>query len=125
MADDTHPTRIALLDAGLALAETASLAATSVDQVVRAAGVSKGTFYVHFTDRSEYLAALHRRFYAGVNAQISEAIAAHSPGAERLRRGAVAYLDACVRSRGAKAMLLDVRSEPAIAAQVRQNTEAN
>jgi TetR/AcrR family transcriptional repressor of nem operon len=124
VADDTHPTRIALLEAGLVLAETASLAATSVEQVVRAAGVSKGTFYVHFADRTDYLAALHRAFYDRVNAQIAEAIATQSPGPERLRRGATAYLDACVRSRGTKAMLLDIRSEPTIAAQVRANNEA-
>jgi TetR/AcrR family transcriptional regulator, transcriptional repressor for nem operon len=119
--DDAHPTRAALLSAGLALAETGSLAATSVDHVVRAAGVSKGTFYVHFADRAAYLAALHRAFYAEVGTRIGAALSAHQPGADRLRAGASAYLDTCLDARGVKAMLLDIRSEPAIADQVREN----
>jgi TetR/AcrR family transcriptional repressor of nem operon len=122
--DEAHPTRAALLSAGLALAESGSLAATSVDHVTRAAGVSKGTFYVHFADRSGYLVALHRAFYAGIGVRIRQALGAHPPGAERLRAGAGAYLDACLDARGVKAMLLDVRSEPAIAEQVRENVAA-
>jgi TetR/AcrR family transcriptional repressor of nem operon len=46
------------------------------------------------------------------------------PGPERVRLGVETHLDACVRSRGVKAMLLDVRSEPAIAEQVRANAAA-
>jgi TetR/AcrR family transcriptional repressor of nem operon len=121
MADDAHPTRAALLSAGLALAESGSLAATSVDHVTRAAGVSKGTFYVHFADRAAYLAALHRAFYAEIGVRIEEVLRAHPPGADRLRAAASTYLDTCLGARGVKAMLLDIRSEPAIADQVRGN----
>jgi AcrR family transcriptional regulator len=124
MADESHPTRAALLDAGLRLAESASLAATTVDHVVRAAGVSKGTFYVHFADRTAFLAALHETFYVAINERIAKAMAPHPPGAQRLRSGAEAYMDACVQSRGVKAMLVDVRSEPAIAARIRANADA-
>jgi hypothetical protein len=41
-----------------------------------------------------------------------------------LRRGAEAYLDGCLNARGVKAMLLDVRSEPAIVGQIRENVAA-
>jgi TetR/AcrR family transcriptional repressor of nem operon len=119
--EDSHPTRTLLLETGLALAESGSLAATSVDDVVRAAGVSKGTFYVHFKDRSAYLAALHRRFYDVLGAQIQQVMVMVPPGARRLRRGAEVYLDGCLTSRGVKAMLLDVRSEATMAGQIREN----
>jgi AcrR family transcriptional regulator len=124
MPDDTHPTRSSLLDAGLTLAESGSLGATSVDDVVRAAGVSKGTFYVHFKDRTSYLVALHRRFYAELGAAVRAATEDLPLGGQRLSLGAEAYLDSCLRSRGVKAMLLDVRGEPAIAAEVAKNIDA-
>ena len=121
MPDENHPTRSLLLDTGLALAETGTLAAMSVDHVVRAAGVSKGTFYVHFKDRMSYLAALHRRFYETVGERIRTATASLAPGGERLRRASEVYLDECLRARGVRAMLLEVRSEPVIASQIREN----
>jgi hypothetical protein len=39
-------------------------------------------------------------------------------GRERLLRGAVKYLDACLRHRGIRALLLEARAEPQIAAEV-------
>ena len=56
-------TRENLLQAGLALAERLGLEGLSVNAVVDAAGVSKGTFFHHFRDRVSYLVALHRRFH--------------------------------------------------------------
>ena len=41
-------TREALLDAGAVVAERDGLAGLSVSAVAEAAGVAKGTFYVHF-----------------------------------------------------------------------------
>jgi AcrR family transcriptional regulator len=121
MPDSSHPARTRLLEAGLALAESGSLAGTSVNNIIDAAGLSKGAFYVHFKDRASYLAALHRKFYDTINAHVEEAMAAYPPGTERLRRGAEAYLNACLNARGVRAMLLDVRSEPTIAAQIKDN----
>jgi TetR/AcrR family transcriptional regulator, transcriptional repressor for nem operon len=122
VADETHPTRGMLLDAALELAESRSLPAMSVDEVVRAAGVSKGTFYVHFIDRSTFLVALHRRFYERLSAAVARAVEGEPAGPERLRRGTEAYLDFCLESRGVKAMLLDVRTDPAIAEEIRRDT---
>ena len=51
----SHPTRNALLEAGLKIAEAEGLAHMTVDQIVREAGVAKGTFYVHFSDRVAFL----------------------------------------------------------------------
>ncbi|GAA4370183.1 TetR/AcrR family transcriptional regulator [Agromyces bauzanensis] len=121
MPETTHPTRQLLLDAGLAAAESGTLAGTTVDDVVRAAGVSKGTFYVHFTDRSAYLVELHRSFYDALGARVRAAMTDLPPGADRLRRGTEVYLNACLSARGVRAMLLDVRSDPVVAVRIREH----
>src|ERR1700676_3254454 len=68
-------TREALLDAGAALAEEHGLAGVSVSMVVARAGVAKGTFYVHFKDRAEFVDAMHARFHARAEAAITDAVA--------------------------------------------------
>jgi TetR/AcrR family transcriptional repressor of nem operon len=118
MADGTRAsgalqTREALLDAGAALAEEHGLAGASVNMVVARAGVAKGTFYVHFKDRAAFVDAMHARFHARVEAAVGEAVAGLPPGADRLFRGAQAYLDVSLANRGVKALSLEARSDPA------------
>jgi AcrR family transcriptional regulator len=115
MADDQHPTRLRLLDTALELADDRGIAALSVDEVVRAANVAKGTFYVHFVDRADFLVALHQRFHHCLRQQMRSVSADLAPGAERLRAGTTAYLDGCRHATGVKAMLASARGEPAIA----------
>jgi AcrR family transcriptional regulator len=119
----THPTRQALLDAGLTLADDHALSTLSIDEIVKQADVAKGTFYVHFGDRADYLVALHRRFHDDLAAQIAAAVGDLAPGGARLEAGAVAYLDGCLHARGVKAMLLEGRGEPAIAQAVTATNE--
>ena len=42
----------------------------SVARITVAAGHAKGTFYIHFADRAEFLVALHRRFHDTVFSRI-------------------------------------------------------
>lgn len=120
----SHPTRQALVDAGLALAASTGLNRLTVDAVVNKAGVAKGTFYVHFPDRTTFLVALHAQFHERLRDAILQAIAHILPGAERLRKGTETYLDGCLHERAIKALLLEARSEPPIAAEVqRRNSE--
>ena len=56
-------TREHLVDAGLRLAEDTGLAGMSVNLIVEKAGVAKGTFFHHFTDRAGFLVAVHREFH--------------------------------------------------------------
>jgi TetR/AcrR family transcriptional regulator, transcriptional repressor for nem operon len=112
-------TRDALLDAGVAVAEQQGLAGLSVNRVVAHAGVAKGTFYVHFADREAFVDALHERFHAAVEDAMARALADVPPGAERLVRGAEAYLDACLANRAVKALSLEARSEAALTASMR------
>ena len=103
-------TREALLDAGAVVAERNGLAGLSVSAVADAAGVAKGTFYVHFVDRDTFVDALHERFYDRVGAAVRRAVDGLPLGAERLATGANAYLDSCLDQRAVKPLLRDLQS---------------
>jgi AcrR family transcriptional regulator len=117
-------TREALLVAGTAVAERAGLAGLSVNAVVVEAGLAKGTFYVHFADRDAFLDALHERFHATLGAAVAAAVADLEHGAARLCAGIDAYLDACLAQRGVKALLRELRSDPAFASAMAERESA-
>jgi AcrR family transcriptional regulator len=124
VARDGTVSRLALLKAGLSLAEKGGLAALSVNEVVRQAGLAKGTFYVHFSTRDDFLAALHDQFHSELEASIDHAVSGSDRPEDRLRRGIAAYLDGCLAASGVKTLLQDVRSETSIMRQVRQRDRA-
>ena len=117
-------TRAALLDAGAAVAEREGLAGLSVNRVVAEAGVAKGTFYVHFADRAAFVDALHERFYAQVREAVDAASAELEPGAERLQRAALAYLDACLSHRAVKALLVEARTDGSLTDRIASRGDA-
>ncbi|GAA1683728.1 hypothetical protein GCM10009765_36220 [Fodinicola feengrottensis] len=117
-------TREALLDAGLAVAERHGLGGMSVNRIVTQAGVAKGTFYVHFPDRSAFLSALHGNFHDRVTVAVTAATAGLEPGLGRLRQGMTTYLDACLAARGVKALLLEARNDDSVAAEVALRNDA-
>ena len=117
-ADENHPTRLEILNAAVELAERDGLRSLSVADITAAAGHAKGTFYVHFRDRTALLVALHRWFHDTVFDRVIASTAEDSPGPERARRRLIAFLDACRELPGVRALLLDARAEPAIAAEV-------
>jgi AcrR family transcriptional regulator len=120
---DGTRTRTALLDAGVAVAEQDGLAGLSVNRVVAQAGVAKGTFYVHFADREAFVDALHARFHERVQDAVARATADTPPGAERIRRGAEAYLDVCLAERAIKALALEARTDTALTAPMEERHE--
>lgn len=111
-------TRETLLDAGVAVAEEHGLAGLSVNRVVAAAGVAKGTFYVHFEDRDAFIDALHQRFHERVGVAAIEATEGIPAGSERICRGAEAYLDVSLADRAVKALALEARMDPALSASM-------
>jgi TetR/AcrR family transcriptional regulator, transcriptional repressor for nem operon len=121
-ADAAQETRSALLEAGLAMAEQHGLAGMSVNRVVAAAGVAKGTFYVHFPDRAAFLTALHKRFHDMVREAIAAAVGDLPPGRAHLQRGMETYLDFCLRYQGVKALLLEWRNDSGVGMDVAART---
>jgi TetR/AcrR family transcriptional regulator, transcriptional repressor for nem operon len=118
-------TRANLIETGLVLAEELGLEGLSVNAIVTAAGVSKGTFFHHFPDRVSYLVALHRRFHDVLFDEVMGAIGAMTPGMDRLAVAARTYLDGCLRDRGVKALLLEARGHLPIAEEVTRRNRMN
>jgi TetR/AcrR family transcriptional regulator, transcriptional repressor for nem operon len=118
-----HRTREKLLDAGVIVAERYGLAGLSVNHVVAQADVAKGTFYVHFADRSAFVDALHARFHDRVIDAAAGATEGLGEGAERILAGAEAYLDICLEDRAVKALAVEARSDPALTASMSERHE--
>jgi AcrR family transcriptional regulator len=118
-------TRANLIETGLVLAEDLGLEGLSVNAVVGAAGVSKGTFFHHFPDRVAYLVALHRRFHDALFDEVMGVIGEMPPGAGRLAAAARTYLNGCLRDRGVKALLLEARGHLPIADEVTHRNRLN
>jgi len=87
------------MDAAERLFLDKGIAATSVDEIVAAAGVAKGTFYVHFESKEQLLIALQQRFVTGFHGAIQAAMDRRPPDdwSGRLRAwveaGVGGYLD--------------------------------
>ena len=88
-----------LMDAAARLFIAQGVEATTVDDIVAAAGVAKGTYYHYFPAKTDVVLALRDRFTAGFLSRIAAALAAApaEPAEARLTawiRAAVAtYLD--------------------------------
>jgi AcrR family transcriptional regulator len=89
-------TRAALLDSAEAQFTERGFAATSLDEVVQAARVTKGALYHHFRGGKQ---ALFEAVFEEVDRRLAERIAAAVPagaaGWELAEAGLDAYLDAC------------------------------
>lgn len=120
---DPDAKRKALTEAGLAVAGESGLVRLSVNRVVAAAGVAKGSFFHHFGDRAAFLVALHRSFHDRLAELVAAATETLPPGRERLLAGTHAYLDGCRRHRGTRALLVEARAEPALPEEVARRNE--
>lgn len=124
MPRPAEPGRNALLDAGAEVAARTGLRGLSVNAVVAAAGMAKGTFYHHFSDRRSYVIALHRRYHDELTVMVLGAVTGLEPGRERLHLGLTAYLDGCLRTVGTKAFLAQSRTDADLLDEVHARNQA-
>src|SRR3954464_1129257 len=92
-----------------AMAETMAgkgYAATSVSEVLRAAGVSRETFYEQFTSKEDCFIAAFEAAVESVLGAMGEAREASGPPIDRFSRGLRAYLDALAEDPAFARMLL-------------------
>jgi AcrR family transcriptional regulator len=91
-----HPraerTRAALIAAGRRLFCERPVDAVTVDDIVQAAGVGKGSFYNHFADREAMVRAISAEIRAGVELAIDRANAEVDDPARRVARACCTYL---------------------------------
>lgn len=84
-------TREALVIAGLSLFGQRSPGAVTVDEIVREAGVGKGSFYNHFTDREGLVGAIAGRIRLDVEQRVVAANARITDPAMRMARANCCY----------------------------------
>ena len=119
-AGGNHPTRLELLNAATDLAAAAGIGALTVSAITSAAGHAKGTFYVHFDDRTELIVGLHRQFHDDLFASIEQRTSRLAPGPDRARARIECFLDGCRARPVVRAMLLESRGLPEIIEQVEE-----
>lgn len=113
-AGPDHPSWRMLLDAGQALAESSSLAGIAISDVTAKAGLAKGTFYVHFAGRNDYLIALFSDVCAHIEERVVAAARLREPGLPRLTAGITELLEACIQTPGARTLLVESRHDPVL-----------
>lgn len=108
-AERAAATRRRLLDAARHLFTEKGFAATSTEELVRAAGVTRGALYHHFRDKADLFAAVFEEVEEGVTRDaMAAANAAGPPGTwDHLLAGAGAFLDACLEPTVHRVVLLD------------------
>jgi AcrR family transcriptional regulator len=93
-AERTSATRGALIDAGRRLFTARSYADVSAEEVVAAAGVTRGALYHHFEDKKGLFAAVFETIEGETIARIG-ASATQGTAIERMRAGTKAWLEIC------------------------------
>lgn len=91
-------TRAALLQAGQALFAAQSVDAVSVDDIVLAADVAKGSFYNHFTDKDALAREIAAQVRAEAEAKVDEANAGVADPASRMARAQAVFVRFAARN---------------------------
>jgi AcrR family transcriptional regulator len=99
-----------LLDATEALIAEKGAARTTIEAIVKEAGVSSVTFYEHFRDKEECFIAAFERAVEDLRAEVSDALPADGSRDGRVRAGLEALL-AAVDAKPARARLCFVEAQ--------------
>jgi AcrR family transcriptional regulator len=105
----SEATRDALVEAARALFAGRGYAGVGTEEIVRAAGVSRGALYHHFEDKRELFAAVYEQIEVELAERITAgALAANATSPlEAMRAGAEMFLAACTEPAVQQIALLD------------------
>jgi AcrR family transcriptional regulator len=92
-ADRSATTRAALVAAATRLFAERGYAGTGREEIVRAAGLTRGALYHHYADKADLFRAVFEAVEEQVMGRIAEAASGTGDPVEQLRRGCRAYLD--------------------------------
>jgi AcrR family transcriptional regulator len=108
-AERSEATRAALIAAARPLFAERGFAGVGTEEIVRAAGVTRGALYHQFADKRELFAAVFEQVESEVTMRTARAAVASDAGDPLavLRVGAVAWLDACSEPEVQRIVLLD------------------
>jgi AcrR family transcriptional regulator len=105
----SEATRRQLVTAARALFGERGYASVGTEEIVRAAGVTRGALYHQFRDKADLFAAVAEEVEAEIAGRIASAAAgpAEADPVEALRAGARLFLDACAEPELERIILLD------------------
>jgi AcrR family transcriptional regulator len=106
-AERTSATRRALLDAARAAFAEHGFTGTGREQVAAAAGVTRGALYHHFGTKEGIFRAVVEELESGLAEQVAAAAGQGSDPVDELRRGCLAFLDACLEPAVRRIVLLE------------------
>ena len=116
-AEQVAQTRAALVGAGRELFGTKGFAATSVDDIARAARVTTGALYHHFPNKAAVFEAVFEQVHADMMAATAEAADATGDPVAQMAAGFGVFLDQCLLPEVQRIMITDapaeILSEPA------------
>jgi AcrR family transcriptional regulator len=95
-AERSGATRRAILDAARDLFASHGWTATTIDEVTRAAGVTKGALYHHFRDKTDLLRAVYEDQEERSVERLLASAGTHDDPLDALRAGCHAFLAACL-----------------------------
>ena len=106
-SERSEATRGALVAAARPLFAERGYAAVATEEIVRAAGVTRGALYHHFHGKQELFEAVYEEIEREVTERIAaDALSGNDP-VEALRAGAEAFLDHCLEPEVQRIVLLD------------------
>jgi len=106
-ADRSRSTRGALAAAARALFAERGYADVPAEEIVAAAGVTRGALYHHFTDKQGLFRAVFEELEGEVTAEIATAIAAAPDQPAAMAAGLGRFLDVCLRPEVTRIALTD------------------
>src|SRR3712207_1328156 len=92
-AEQSEATRTALIAAARGLFTERGYAAVGTEEIVRAAGVTRGALYHHFSGKDDLFVAVFEEVEQELTQRIAEAALSAGDPYEALRIGAQAFLD--------------------------------
>jgi AcrR family transcriptional regulator len=106
-------TRAALLAAGHRLLVERSMPEVTIDDIVQAAGVGKGSFYNHFPDKEAFARCIRDDFRGELEEIIGGANAGVDDPAMRVARGFAVYLDYILATEDRAVVLFRIQTDVA------------
>ena len=106
-ADRSQATRDALIRAARPLFAKRGYADVSTEEIVRAAGLTRGALYHHFGGKEELLAAIYEQIEAELAERIAKGALGASDPLEAMHDGTAMFLDACLEPEVQRIVLLD------------------
>jgi AcrR family transcriptional regulator len=106
-AERSRATREALIGAARRLFAKRGYAAVGTEEIVCAAGLTRGALYHHFGGKRELLAAVYERIERELSERIASGALSASNPLEAMRAGTEMFLDACLEPEVQRIVLLD------------------